>query len=344
LARAWNGFGVLGFGVCGALLTLARPEGVLLVGLTGLVLGLSWGRAGIGRLLLSAGAFLLVMMPYLSLNIALTGGLLPNTANAKFIQHAVLLTLPYSARLLDLSVSILAGGQALLMLGVLVYSGYVIKRRESWKQVLSELVPLAWALGLVALYAARLPASYQHGRYVMPALPALVLMGVLGLAMWGEATRRKLLGRVLVRAISLSACLTYAYFFLNGVLVYRADVAIINQEMVTMAQYIRDNLPPDELLAIHDIGAVGYFAPRPMLDIAGLISPELVPSLGKPDELWALMEARGARYLLAFPNQIPNRNPQDARLCLLKSSEGVMAQRVGEANMALYRLAWNGVC
>jgi len=31
----------------------------------------------------------------------------------------------------------------------------------------------------------------------------------------------------------------------------------------------------DDLIAAHDIGAIGYFAPRPILDLAGLISPDV---------------------------------------------------------------------
>ena len=37
------------------------------------------------------------------------------------------------------------------------------------------------------------------------------------------------------------------------------------------------NTPPDALIAAHDIGAVGYFGQRRLLDLAGLVSPEVIP-------------------------------------------------------------------
>ena len=39
-----------------------------------------------------------------------------------------------------------------------------------------------------------------------------------------------------------------------------------------VAQWLDRNTPPNALIAAHDIGAMGYFARRPPLDLAGLIS------------------------------------------------------------------------
>jgi hypothetical protein len=115
--------------------------------------------------------------------------------------------------------------------------------------------------------------------------------------------------------------------------------------MVESAHWINENLPEDDLLAIHDIGAVGYFAPRELVDIAGLVSPEITPIVDEPAALWALMEDRGADYLMAFPDQIPGRNPDDPRLCPVYSSDAqAYADDVEEVDMTIYRLAWDGDC
>ena len=97
-------------------------------------------------------------------------------------------------------------------------------------------------------------------------------------------------------AISAAPLLLFAPSCI-GLQAYVLDVTVIDQEMVTAALWIKDNIPPDDLLVTHDIGAVGYFAPRPILDIAGLVSPEVVPLMRNPDALWALMQERGAQYL-----------------------------------------------
>jgi len=364
------------FGVLSALTVLARPEGITIVVWVGLILlfreivitAFQAHTPGDGRLalplplqwLLAVGiAFFIVIAPYLWLNLQLTGGLLPNTAAAKFQQHAVLQALPFTERMGRLFVAIIAGGQVALVPGIVIYVGW---RLRAWYAKPSQLLiiwelacwmlPLVWAVGLIVLYAWRLPADYQHGRYVLPALPALVLMGSAGLcvALGFISDAQKSMGftgllrRVVVRAWAMTFVLLYAYYLVAGREIYRVDVAIIDGEMVTAAHWIRDNLPPDDLLAIHDIGAVGYFASRPMLDIAGLITPDVVPLIGQPDALWAFMQDRGAKYLLAFPDQIPGGRVDDPRLCPVYSTNAAVTQQVGHANMQVYRLAWDERC
>jgi hypothetical protein len=334
-------------GVAVAVTTLARPEGIVLGALVGLAIVIFYGRQWRIVLVLGGcalGAFLGAIAPYLWLNVELTGGLLPNTASAKFEQHALFLAIPLWERLWNLFIAIMAGGQFLLVLPVGVF--VVRQLRQEKRAIMLYLLPVLWVVSLLLLYAWRLPAWYQHGRYVIPALPAWLVMGIVGLVMLLDMTKRRMLWRVLSRSLGLATLITGVFFFaVSGLTAYQADVAVINEEMVKTALWIKDNLPPDELLAIHDIGAVGYFAPRPdMLDIAGLINPEVVPIVADGDALWALMQARDARYLMAFPDQIPNDNPTDSRLCLIYSTNSPTSPRIGGANMAVYRLAWDETC
>ena len=335
------------FGIAGALCILARPEGSLIVGLTGLAVLIA--HRGTSSALLrwmigGAVGGLVTLAPYLLLNLSLTGGLLPNTAGAKFAQHAPLLTQPYPMRLLQMTQPLLVGGQVMLVPGMVFY---VIAAVRGWhrRAALLYLLPVLWCVGLIALYAARLPASYQHGRYVLPALPSLMLIGVIGTAMLLHALRANLLGRVLSRGLAVAAALLIVVFtFTLGRSAYQRDVTIINQEMVAAAHWIDANIPSDDLLAIHDIGAVGYFSPRPMLDIAGLLTPEIVPLIGDPDALWTYMEQHGARYLMAFPDQVPGGDPDDPRLCEVYNTGGQASIDAGGGNMAVYRLDWSGGC
>lgn len=338
------------FGIAAALAALARPEGVLAAGLAGLALLVARGRQHprvvVWWMITAALGFGLTIAPYLLLNLRLTGGLLPDTANAKFVQHAPLTELPYLTRFYKLAEAILAGGQILLVPGMVALCWMKWKRTVRHEYLLTVL-PLLWSVGLIALYAARLPAWYQHGRYVIPALPALVICGVVGMLWLLEQSSRRgkgLLQRVGWRALMLSTVLLFGIFAVWGMEILRTDVMIIDSEMVAAARWIAENLPEDELLAIHDIGAVGYFAPRPLLDIAGLISPEIVNLLHDPEQIWAAMRERDARYLMAFDDQIPGDDPADARLCEVFSSNAEITIRAGGSNMKVYRLAWDATC
>jgi hypothetical protein len=358
--------GVL-FGVIAAFAMLARPEGVLLAGIAGiavclyLILSESRGRSKTLTLpyitilwVMGAGiGFSVAIAPYLLLNLSLTGGLLPNTAAAKMMQHLPLLAAPYLTRIGQMTLPLLVGGQVLLIPGIITFI-YTVLRKYDYRALPLHLLPLLWVIAEVMLYAARLPAAYQHGRYVLPALPALVMIGVIGMFWLIQLTHPSRIGRVLLRSLSIATALLFIAFALGlGRDTYSRDVSIINQEQVASAAWINDNLPimtagGNPALAIYDIGAVGYFAPRPLLDIAGLLSPEIIPLINNPGGMWAFIQQEQAQYLMAFPDQIPgypDRLPADApALCPVFTTNGQAAPAAGGKNMSIYWLAWEGVC
>jgi hypothetical protein len=337
------------FGVLAALATITRPEGIGLAGLIGLFLLItrpqgSWRTVMLWSISAVVG-FLVFIAPYAVHNLTLTGGLLPDTAAAKQAEYASLLADSYPARIMNMLVPILIGGQLLLIPGAVYFVAVITKRlRENSRSAL-YLLPLLWAAAVIALYALRLPSPYQHGRYVISALPSLVITGMVGTSWLMRAGQKSLMGRVLTRSLVISTCIGYLYFaFVAGLAAYRQDVTIINQEMVAAAQWIAANVPPDQMLAVHDIGAVGYFAPRPILDLAGLVSPEIVPFIRDEKRLWEWLQQRNARYLMAFPDQIPGQDVKNPHLCLLYTTGGTASPAAGGPNMAVYALIWDGVC
>ena len=70
-----------------------------------------------------------------------------------------------------------------------------------------------------------------------------------------------------VWGITLVIVLTI-FLVLGAVQAYALDVAIINTEMVATAKWIAANTPDDALIAAHDIGALGYYGQRNVLDLA----------------------------------------------------------------------------
>lgn len=336
-------------GVVGAAAMLTRPEGAGLLGLIGLAMWWvrpqgSWRRVLVWSLGVGMG-WLAGFVPYALFNLSLGSSIFPGTASAKQAEYAIMLQLPYLRRVGSLLLPILAGGQFALLPGIVASGGVLVSRFRRDRSVWLYVVPLVWAVALVGLYAARLPATYQHGRYVMPALPHLIVMGVPGTVLivrW--AVRRGAVARVFSRALALTAVVLFGLFWGIGAQQYRNDVRIIQSEMVAAAQWIAENVPPEDLLAVHDIGAVGYYAPRPILDLAGLVSPEVIPVIRDADALWDLMADWDIRYLMAFPDQIPGQRIDDDRLCPAFSTNAPWALEAGGENMAVYSLAWDGGC
>lgn len=292
---------------CAALIA-ARPEGMLLAGMIGITTlpVLTHDRRGAAAWLIGvlvSGS--LCLAPYVLLNVSVSGSLLPNTFSAKQAQFAPLLARGFPANFMAMLTPLLAGAQIALIMGAAFGAAWLWHRHEPIARPF-VLVPLIWSLALIVLYALRLPANYQHGRYVIPALPTFIVIGVGGTILISQtfaARRRKRLARLAARSLVTLCLVLFPLFALIGASVFAEDVQMINTEMVAAALWLRENVPPEELLAVHDIGAVGFFANRPILDVAGLVTPEIVPLFYQPEAIYALMRERDVRWLMLMPDQ-----------------------------------------
>ncbi len=308
-------------GICSGLLVLTRPEGVVLLALmAGGWLLIAGRRLLVAarrsplidyRLLITAvGTAVLPLIPYFIFNYRASGTVWPNTFYAKQAEYAVELARPFLGRLAQLLYFSLGGaaegwrgisGAQLLLLPGLVGAGWLALQSDWREKRLLRTLPLLWAGGHVFLYAWRLPVTYQHGRYLLAALPVWVLYGLAG---WGLLLKLAGNGR-LAHVGTLAARLTFAVlllvFLLLGAAAYADDVAFIEGEMVATAHWLAENIAPDDLIAAHDIGAIGYFAERPLLDLAGLVSPEIIPLLDDEAALAAYILHSDADYLVTAP-------------------------------------------
>jgi hypothetical protein len=202
-------------------------------------------------------------------------------------------------------------------------------REKAW----SDLGPAVWAAMYVALFALLLPVSYQHGRYQIPVIPVLVILGWQGIrqAVRGAATPAV---RVLTRTWAFATIAVTMAFVVIGARAYAADVALIETEMVEPARWIAAHTEPQALVAAHDIGALGFFGERQVLDLAGLAEADVIPFLRDEARLAEYMTERGADYLMTFPGWYPElvRCAQ-----VVYDSRAPFGPRQGGENMRVYR-------
>jgi hypothetical protein len=172
----------------------------------------------------------------------------------------------------------------------------------------------------------------------MPVIPVLAVYGVDGMLRWLRLGAPQIARRILSRVWMVSVAALTLAFWGFGANAYAKDVAFIETEMVAAARWLRDNTPADTLVAAHDIGAVGYFARRPILDLAGLVSPEVIPILRDEAALAEHIADSGAGYLLTFPSWYPALTA-DARFVPVYATGGTHSQAPGGENMQVYRVA-----
>jgi arabinofuranosyltransferase len=333
----------VGIGLLGGVLTLTRPEGL---GLASLVIGASAilpiprSREAMRPRLLAAGlslvALCIILVPYVGFNLKTSGSIFPNTFYAKQAEyHAQLQALSLPLRFWHMLSPTLIGAQVLLFPGF-CYAIYRLLHERRWV----ALLPLTWWLAFLSVYALRLPASYQHGRYVMPSIPLFILYGSWGTVSFLRPGSSHLGLRVLSRAAGPALALLALAFLARGALAYRDDVGFIEGEMVATAHWLNQNTDPGDLIAVHDIGAVGYLTDRPLLDLAGLITPEVIPFISDADRLAGWMVQRGAAYAVFFPDFSPTyaQLAVDPRFRQVHCTDYLWTRTMGQQNMCVYHL------
>lgn len=264
---------------------------------------------------------------YLLFNLAVGGTPMPNTFYAKQAEYAAWQTLPILNRLGQMSLQLLVGPSLVLVPGVI---GWLVKsvRERMW----GSLAAFIWCFGYMWLYISRLPV-YQHGRYIMPAMPIFFLFGLLAFA---EFDKGKLFARYHWVAQTIwrggIVMLTFAFIIL-GANSYAQDVSVIESEMVVSAKWVAANLPDGAVIAAHDIGALGYFDTHEIIDLAGLISPEVIPIIRDEPQLAEFLNEKGANYLIAFPEFYPLLT---ANTEVVFVTDGSFAPLFGKENMTVY--------
>jgi hypothetical protein len=303
-----------------ALAALARPEGLLLLGLaladriSARLPGSPLGRRALRGLWLGLGCALCVLLASQLFSAAATGSILPTTYSVKTggIQG------PWpSVRFLRRVLGILFDSQPLAVL-LAAGGALTLVERLGGPRDRGLLVAL-WPFALPVVYS--LFDSPQQpmivgnfGRYYFPLLPFVVILAVLALDRLLQAEmpagwRRLALITLVALSVIPAARATWV-----GAHRYAASVRNVNASDVAMARWIAANLPPDALVAAQDIGAVGFFAPNPLLDLAGIVNPEILPWIkgeqaaragGPMEGLVTFLEATRPPYLMLFRESYP---------------------------------------
>jgi hypothetical protein len=339
VSRTWHS---VWLGLLAALLTTTRPEGVVLALLVAGALALAVRSHSTSRRWRAVWAYLGVyapgIVPLLVLNEVAAGHLLPSTFYAKGVYYTL-----GSSELARLA------GYALGVLGLLFSSPLVVlglpggvyalwQARRDWARGTLALA-LVWVVALVSMYAVHLPVVYQNGRYLLPVLPVLLALGVAGSVRFLSAGSYPLLSAVL---LALALGLT-ALSIVRGAGIYAANIRYINDYQVATALWLRAQTPPGALVATHDIGAIGYFSGRRIIDLGGLTQPEIVPLLSDQRALVAYLQREHVGYVVMFPDWFP---PPRLLLAAVQSGEVYRTHdpsiaAIGGSDLVTYKTGWD---
>ncbi len=300
----------LAWGVAAGLAGLVRPE-FLLLGPAALpwlllfeyrraeVLGGPGGAPARGSRWLAAAAaagWLASAGPWIIYAQRTFGRWTPGTASAKSFSASF--DLLEVAQYLGRSLQQLAMTQGVVWLGFLVLVAVVMVERsrqergrarpdgqlspgqwEFWQAIGLVLVVATWSGLLLGGYAVK--QVWTISRYLCPLSPAILLMlGVLAFWLLNVATPfrgRPVLGTWVASAACVLALLGNLLLLAGPVRTHARDFSAgVVECYLQKGEWLGEHAGPDDVIAALDIGAIAYGSDRRVLDLMGLVSPDIM--------------------------------------------------------------------
>ena len=121
---------------------------------------------------------------------------------------------------------------------------------------------------------------------------------------------------------------------------YGWAVQNINAMQVHLGRWVDTNLPRTARIAANDIGAIAYFSRREVIDLMGLVTPEIIP-FRRRGELGVMRYLKEAcpQYVIIFPAWFPQIASSTETLEPVYRVRLERNEVAGAAEMVVYRLA-----
>ena len=223
------------------------------------------------HLLISLSLFTLLITPYLLLSLYCTGSLLPSTAFSKAIFFAQA-RFPLVKKIVFFKNGFLPFYQKLFFTGSLFIVPLILFARK----FISISYLWFYYISFCLFYFFLFPGAIAHYwyRYHHVFIPMLII-GISG----GAVQVVKMCKRRILQ-ISVAVLIVGFIVYNQGVgllhLKYTYPIAVSNiKHTIDLAMRLKRDTPKDSLIALHDIGVVGYFSDRTILDLVGLINQEI---------------------------------------------------------------------
>jgi tetratricopeptide (TPR) repeat protein len=251
---------------------------------------------------------------YFLFNFILSGSLLPNTYGSKIAIYKSM------SRTDFLNVHVLQNFTRpefvlyiapFLLSVVIIINGLVRKRYNEYS------IYIIFLAGLIFVYWFFLPFSSSYGRYLIPLIPFYIILAVYGIKIISEYLRTKLKSTVLIFFILagyFAASITLSIIHLNiwsGY--YSQNCKYYNERHVAAGKWIYKNTFPNAVVATHDIGAIEFYGQRKLVDMAGIVSPDIIKKMnaGFMSYLNNYLIEKKVDYVATLKNwcEIVNDNP-----------------------------------
>jgi len=324
---------------------LCRPEAAILIAIFGLD---RWWNDGIKRALMLVGITVATLIPWHLYALINFGTLLPNPALVK-----AGFSLPSFADFLyglKRACLIIGGAHLFELLIILVFiTAFVLYRLKlSSREIRIFALFMIWALFSVIIYLAQ--GVFVTSRYLLVGLPPLILLAFMLLE--SKANQFRSLYWKNGRYIIVSAMIVLQLFLtwritLPHVENFKPTIASLKK----IAAVLHDETPLGSSVAVGDVGIIGFYSGRYLVDLEGLVTHEMIPfRVGRTlDDLvlsGRYLKMQKVDYLLD-KSQTPNRMltlsyPQYSIITIEEVPGGLVDSAHERWYYTLYRIDYSG--
>jgi hypothetical protein len=292
-----------------ALAALSRPEGFLLYSiyiLLELVNFFKFKRDStlLLNLLISVLLFSALTLPYFIFSYQLSGNFLPNTfrgqgGNFDFIPDFNYLRIAFILFIRDNLITAL-----LYVLAVIFYFKNI--KRNFYELRYLNLIFL-WIILLPLISSVVIPNWRHHVRYLIPLIPFINIIAVYYFAVLLKSKfinkiKNRFRTRRMVTAVLLMA--SFIYYVVYSIALGK-NTGNINDQQVKLAEWVNKNVSRDETIAVNDIGAIKFINKNRIIDMAGLVTPEMLQygkynTVDRIDSVNYLLKKNNVTYIIIY--------------------------------------------
>jgi hypothetical protein len=302
-----------------ALATLTRPDGLLAAVVIGVHFLVTRRRIPWRE----AACAVIILLPFVLLAWAVYGSPLPATLGAKLAQRDSGLWPAFGKGMFEwLRAFTMQASSPLFPLlpaapNAIRYLFFIALGLPALVLFRFWLLPLAWVLLYLLAYQA-LNVPFYHW-YIVPAVFGLMICAAAGVAgvvaaatyVYGRfltghpisgdrsaqavnASERDLLSRLPVAKLNAALGVFAVLLLLPGIVAPLGDLQRLalqpdpaEEQYQRTGQWLAANTPPGSSVGYFEIGYLGYYAQRPIVDPLGLLDPRIVPHVAQRDFTWA---------------------------------------------------------
>jgi hypothetical protein len=258
--------------------------------------------------------YLVLIAGYFLFNLAMGGSLFPNTVAAKIAYYS----LGESDFMAEVGNFVSGGPSAVLLIftliGMLLLVVKIVRR-----QSMVVILPFAYIVTTLFAFGLIHPYLYEGGRYLIPSLPFFLLLGAWGIGELFRAISSSFPVKGIPAFGRMILFLVFAGTIIAGILGFGSmreshytATSYTQTRNVQAAQWLDENTLQSTIIGTHLPGAAAYYGKRELVDFSGVLSPELIPTIGKLSEVYDALVAHNVDYILANRDQfeVVNVNPE----------------------------------